>query len=98
MLDKKPNIAVIYFPGNNCEEETLTAVLASGMDGKILRWNQRKALEKFDAYIIPGGWGYEEFKGDSQTERSLTTQGRTACYKCHTQQRNRDFVFSAFRK
>ena len=57
---KTPNIAVIYFPGNNCEEESLKAVLASGMDGKILRWNQRKDASKFDGFIIPGGWGYED--------------------------------------
>ncbi|MBI2657667.1 phosphoribosylformylglycinamidine synthase I [Candidatus Woesearchaeota archaeon] len=60
MPPKKPNIAVIYFPGNNCEEETLRAVLASGMDGKVVRWNQRKGIEKFDGFIIPGGWGYED--------------------------------------
>ena len=56
----KPNIAVIYFPGNNCEEESLKAVLASGMDGKIVRWNERKGIEKYDGFLIPGGWGYED--------------------------------------
>ena len=56
----KPNVAVIYFPGNNCEEEALKAILASGMDGKIIRWNERKDIEKYDGYLIPGGWGYED--------------------------------------
>ncbi|MBI1934850.1 phosphoribosylformylglycinamidine synthase I [Candidatus Woesearchaeota archaeon] len=60
MPTKKPSIAVIYFPGNNCEEESLKAVLASGMDGQIVRWNQRKGVEKYDGYVIPGGWGYED--------------------------------------
>lgn len=60
MPDKKPNIAVIYFPGNNCEEETLRAILATGMDGKIVRWNQRKEIDRYDGFIIPGGWGYED--------------------------------------
>lgn len=59
-MPRKPNIAVIYFPGNNCEEETLQAVLAAGADGRIIRWNQRKGLEKFDGYVIPGGWAYED--------------------------------------
>ena len=59
MPSKKPNIAVIYFPGNNCEEETLRAVLAAGMSGKIARWNQQE-IEKFDGYVIPGGWAYED--------------------------------------
>lgn len=57
---KKPNIAVVYFPGNNCEEEALKAILATGMDGKIVRWNERKGIEKYDGYLIPGGWGYED--------------------------------------
>ena len=56
----KPNVAVIYFPGNNCEEEALKAILASGMDGRIIRWNERKGIEKYDGYLIPGGWGYED--------------------------------------
>ena len=57
---KKPNIAVVYFPGNNCEEESLKAVLAAGMDGKIVRWNERKGIEKYHGFLIPGGWGYED--------------------------------------
>ncbi|MBI4452481.1 phosphoribosylformylglycinamidine synthase I [Candidatus Woesearchaeota archaeon] len=57
---KKPSIAVVYFPGNNCEEESLKAVLASGMDGRILRWNQKKEIAKHHGFIIPGGWGYED--------------------------------------
>lgn len=60
MPTKKPSIAVIYFPGNNCEEESLKAVLASGMDGKIVRWNERKGIEKYNGFVIPGGWAYED--------------------------------------
>lgn len=60
MPAKKPNIAVIYFPGNNCEEESLRAALACGMDGKIVRWNQRKDVDKYDGFVIPGGWAYED--------------------------------------
>ena len=59
-MAKNPNVAVVYFPGNNCETESLQAVLASGMDGKIIRWNQRKEVEDFDGFIIPGGWAYED--------------------------------------
>ena len=59
-MAKTPNVAVVYFPGNNCENESLQAVLAAGMDGKIIRWNQRSEAEKFDGFIIPGGWAYED--------------------------------------
>jgi phosphoribosylformylglycinamidine synthase subunit PurQ / glutaminase len=57
---KKPNVAVIYFPGNNCEQETLKAILASGMDSKIVRYNKIDEIEKFDGFVIPGGWAYED--------------------------------------
>jgi len=49
-------------------------------------------------YSTSGGWEYEEFKGDSESERSLNEQSKTACYQCHDRQRNRDFVFSTFRR
>jgi hypothetical protein len=49
-------------------------------------------------YAETGGWGYESFQGDSQTERRLNPQSRIACYKCHESQKDRDYVFSEFRK
>jgi Cytochrome P460 len=49
-------------------------------------------------YAETGGWGYESFQGDSQTERRLNAQSRIACYKCHEPQKDRDYVFSEFRK
>jgi hypothetical protein len=45
-----------------------------------------------------GGWGFEGFKGDSTTERAVGKNAASACYNCHTQQKDRDFVFSAYRK
>lgn len=43
-----------------------------------------------------GGWGFEEFKGDSHTERAMTLTTRTQCSNCHAKQD--DYVFSEFRK
>lgn len=45
-----------------------------------------------------GGWGFEGFKGDSKTERAVGRNAAGACYACHTQQKDKDFVFSAYRK
>jgi hypothetical protein len=45
-----------------------------------------------------GGWGFEGFKGDSATDRAVGKNAATACFNCHTQQKDRDFVFSAYRK
>jgi Cytochrome P460 len=49
-------------------------------------------------YAATGGWGYEGFKGDSKAERAVAGNAATACYQCHTAQKDKDFVFSAFRK
>lgn len=56
----KPKIAVMYFPGNNCEEETRDRCIDVGMDAKIVRWNTKENLSDFDGYIIPGGFSYED--------------------------------------
>jgi phosphoribosylformylglycinamidine synthase len=57
----KPKIAIIQFPGTNCEHETKRAVDAVGMQGEFFRWNDDyQKLDKFNGYIIPGGFSYED--------------------------------------
>ena len=46
-------------------------------------------------FVGTGGWGYEEFKGDTR-QAVLTDQIRTQCFNCHSRQP--DYVFSEFRK
>jgi len=53
-------MAVILFPGTNCENEAARAVEAAGMKAEIIRWNDSKKLGLFDGYILPGGWSYED--------------------------------------
>ena len=54
-------IAVLQFPGTNCEFETLVAVKAEGMDGEIFRWNREAGeLSSFDGFILPGGFSYQD--------------------------------------
>ena len=60
MPSKKPKIAVMYFPGNNCEEETRDRCIDVGMDAKIVRWNSKEDLGQFHGFIIPGGFSYED--------------------------------------
>lgn len=56
-----PKIAVIIFPGTNCELETLRACRWAGMVPELIRWNDDpKKLKKFDGYILPGGFSYED--------------------------------------
>jgi len=54
-------IAVMQFPGTNCEYETLTAVKTVGMDGELFRWNRpAEELGSFDGFVIPGGFSYQD--------------------------------------
>ncbi|HEY8540103.1 MAG TPA: cytochrome P460 family protein [Steroidobacteraceae bacterium] len=48
-------------------------------------------------YASTGGWGFEGFAGDSRTERLVKDQAATACFGCHTAQREQSFVFSKYR-
>lgn len=45
-----------------------------------------------------GGWGFEGFKGDSKSERAAGANAGTACYACHAPQKERDYVFSGYRR
>ena len=49
-------------------------------------------------YAATGGWGFEQFKGDSQTDRMVMAENAAKCFACHAKQKDRDSVFSEFRK
>ncbi len=56
-----PTIAVISFPGMNCEMETLRALCRNGFGASIVRWNAgEEYLTSYGAYILPGGFSYED--------------------------------------
>lgn len=54
-------IAILQFPGSNCERETMLAVKRAGMEPVEFLWNEPKEkLSTFDGYIIVGGFSYED--------------------------------------
>jgi phosphoribosylformylglycinamidine synthase len=53
-------VAVLVFPGTNSEDETLRAVRAVGLVGELVHWSRPQALAQFDAFILPGGFAYED--------------------------------------
>jgi phosphoribosylformylglycinamidine synthase len=53
-------VAVLVFPGTNSEDETLRAVRAVGLDGALVHWSRPEALAHFDAFVLPGGFAYED--------------------------------------
>lgn len=72
---------------------------ASSADNAISEGTRKVVgvMVKGKQYAATGGWGFEGFKGDSKTERAVGANAATACFQCHTSQRARDFVFSAWR-
>lgn len=54
-------IAVVQFPGSNCERETMLAVKRAGMEPVEFLWNEpREKLREMDGFIIVGGFSYED--------------------------------------
>jgi hypothetical protein len=69
-------------------------------DGVMSEGSRRRvAVMVKDAtrYAETGGWGFEIFPGD-KTTGSLTAQAKGTCFACHGKQKDRDSVFSEFRR
>lgn len=45
-----------------------------------------------------GGWGFEGFAGDSTEKRLVSGDATTACFTCHTDATDHEYVFSRYRK
>ncbi len=56
-----PRIAIVSFPGNNGEVESMRVIRRNGMEPVFFRWNDdRSILKDVDGYFIPGGFSYED--------------------------------------
>lgn len=71
-------------------------------DAALVEGNRRwiGVMEKATTkYAKTGGWGYENFDGDSKINRNVKVNGPTTnCVACHLPQKSNDFIFSTFRK
>lgn len=55
------DIAVVQFPGSNCERETIQAIRRVGMNPVPFLWNESKEkLMDCDGYVIVGGFSYQD--------------------------------------
>lgn len=59
-MGDRPTVAVVQFPGSNCERETAAAASAAGMDSVVVRWNQPERLAGADAFVLPGGFSFQD--------------------------------------
>lgn len=55
-------------------------------------------MVKDDRVDSTGGWSFEEFRGDSRTERAVRDMAAIKCFNCHAARKANDFVFSELEK
>ena len=54
-------VAVIQFPGVNCETESARALSRAGLEPEVFRWTRQASdLRAFQAYVLPGGFSYQD--------------------------------------
>lgn len=57
----RSGLALIQFPGFNCEYETRRILHASGLNAEFFRWNDDpQKLRDYDGFVLPGGFSYED--------------------------------------
>jgi phosphoribosylformylglycinamidine synthase len=53
--------AVLQIPGVNCEYESARALQSVGIEAAIVRFNEpASVLSEFDAYVLPGGFTFQD--------------------------------------
>jgi len=54
-------VAIVQFPGVNCEAETARALARVGLAPEVFAWTRpAEALRSFQAYVLPGGFSYQD--------------------------------------
>lgn len=53
-------VAVIQFPGSNCDADTVRAVQEVGGHAELV-WHRENKLDQPDAVIVPGGFAYGDY-------------------------------------
>lgn len=54
-------VAVMQFPGVNCESESVRALARVGLVAEVFRWTRPAGeLKDFAAFVLPGGFSYQD--------------------------------------
>jgi phosphoribosylformylglycinamidine synthase len=54
-------VAIVQFPGVNCESESARALERAGLEPEVFRWTRPPGeLRDFEAYLLPGGFSYQD--------------------------------------
>ena len=53
-------VAVVVFPGSNCEHDVVHALQLSGADAQLV-WHRETDLTGFDGVVLPGGFAHGDY-------------------------------------
>jgi phosphoribosylformylglycinamidine synthase I len=53
-------VAVIRFPGSNCEDESIQALTECGVSCRIVEWTSDDDFNDFTGFLLPGGFSYQD--------------------------------------
>lgn len=54
------NVAVVTFPGSNCDHDLYKAAQQVGADARFV-WHRERSLDGYDAILLPGGFSYGDY-------------------------------------
>jgi phosphoribosylformylglycinamidine synthase len=72
-------VAVVVFPGSNCDADTLDAARAAGSDAYYV-WHRESDLKGADAVILPGGFSYGDYLRAGAIARFSPVMGAVAAH------------------
>jgi phosphoribosylformylglycinamidine synthase I len=53
-------VAVLRFPGSNCEQEAMDALTQCDIPCAIVDWTSNESLDAYTGFLIPGGFSYQD--------------------------------------
>jgi phosphoribosylformylglycinamidine synthase subunit PurQ / glutaminase len=54
------SVAVVFFPGTNCERDCARALASLGADVRLV-WHERRDLDGFDVVVLAGGFAHGDY-------------------------------------
>ena len=70
-------IAVVVFPGTNCEQDTVSALRSLGGEAELV-WHRQDRLDDFDAAVLPGGFAHGDYLRTGAIARLSPVMGPVA--------------------
>ncbi len=78
--------------------ELLDTKEASGVTNESTLKRVDVMVKDSQGFKDKGGWNFARFRDGSRTDGTIPSDIKAACYRCHGQKKEHDFVFSEFRK